>query len=280
MKRKWITVCRIICCVKWLCVDANYSLPENIVCLLDKARGKEISLQGKEILKNILDNADIASDGRFPLCQDCGTTVVFVELGQNVLIKGGNLIDAINQGVAKGYEDGCLRKSICHPLTRKNTGNNTPAVIHIDIVSGNNLRIVVMPKGGGAENMAKLAMLKPSDGKESIANFVVKSVSDAGSNPCPPIIIGIGIGGGTAERAMFLAKKALLRTTVNRDKEIAEFEKELLEKVNALGIGPQGFGGSMTAFAVYVEMEPCHIASLPVAINLQCHSARYAEAVL
>ena len=280
MKRKKITVRQIIYHVKWLCVDANYSLPENTVRLLEEARDKETSPQGKEILKNILDNADIALGGRFPLCQDCGTAVVFVELGQNVLIRGGNLIDAINQGVANGYEEGCLRKSICHPLSRKNTGNNTPAVIHINMVSGNNLRIVVMPKGGGAENMAKLAMLKPSDGKESIASFVVKSVSDAGSNPCPPIIVGVGIGGGTAERAMFLAKKALLRTAVNKDKEMAEFEKELLEKINALGIGPQGFGGSATALAVYVEMEPCHIASLPVAVNLQCHSARCLGVIL
>ncbi|MEK7627093.1 MAG: fumarate hydratase [Patescibacteria group bacterium] len=280
MKRKRITVRQIVCNIKRLCNDANYYLPHDVAGLLGKACEQEVSPQGKEILKNILDNADIALGGRFPLCQDCGTAVVFVELGQNVSIKGGNLIDAINQGVAKGYKEGCLRKSICHPLTRKNTGDNTPAVIHIDIVHGNNLKMVVMPKGGGAENMAKLTMLKPSDGKESIANFVVKSVSDAGSNPCPPIIVGVGIGGGTAERAMFLAKRALLRTTVNSDKEIAEFEKELLEKVNALGIGSQGFGGSVTALVVYVEMEPCDIASLPVAVNLQCHSARYAEAVL
>ena len=280
MKRKKITVRQIAYHVKWLCNDANYYLPDNITDLLEEAYEKEVSSQGKEILKNILDNADIACGGRFPLCQDCGTAVVFIELGQNVVIKGGNLHDAVNWGVANGYEEGLLRKSICHPLTRKNTGNNTPAVVHIDIVPGNNLRIAVMPKGGGAENMAKLAMLKPSDGKEGIANFVVKSVSDAGSNPCPPVIVGIGIGGGTAERAMFLAKKAFLRTDVNSDKEMAEFEKELLGKINNLGIGPQGLGGSVTALAVYIEMEPCHIASLPVAVNLQCHSARYAETIL
>jgi len=273
---------KVIKAVTKLCKAANFCLPQSTYELLEKALNQEDSTLGKMVLDKIFENAGIALKEEIPLCQDCGSTIVFVEIGNQVQIKGGILAEAINEGVRLGYKEGYLRKSICHPISRKNTGDNTPAVIHIDIVKGNSLKIIVMPKGGGSENMAKLKMLSPSAGKKGIVDFVVKSVEEAGSNPCPPIIIGLGIGGGSAERAMFLAKKALLRKVgeTNPDPEIAELEKEILKGVNNLKIGPQGFGGKITALACYIEVEPCHIASLPLAVNLQCHSARYAEVIL
>jgi fumarate hydratase subunit alpha len=225
----------------------------------------------------------IASTDGIPLCQDTGVAVVFLEIGQDVHITGGDLYSVVQDGVRRAYNEGYLRKSLVdRPFSsRINTGDNTPAVIHTDIVPGDKLVITVMPKGGGAENMSRLAMLLPADGRSGVIDFVVRTVEESGGNPCPPIIIGVGIG-GTAEYSLLLAKKALLRTIghPNPDIENAELEKEILEKVNGLGIGPMGFGGLTTALAVHVETRPAHIASLPVAVNLQCHSARQKKAVL
>ncbi len=282
MRVRRISYAAVVAKVAELCQQANFYLPEDIKNLIKSAENKEISGLGKMVCEKILKNAKVASEEKIPLCQDCGTAVVFAELGENVKIIGGNLKDAINEGVAKGYQKGYLRKSMCHPLTRKNTGDNTPAVIHIDIVLGNELRLMMMPKGGGSENVAKLKMLSPSAGKNEIVEFVVSCVKEAGSNPCPPVIVGVGIGGGSAERAMYLAKKALLSNPrfYSSCEEIASLEKEILEKINKLGIGPQGLGGRITALSVVVVIEPCHIASLPAAVNLNCHSARRAEAIL
>jgi fumarate hydratase subunit alpha len=218
-----------------------------------------------------------------PLCQDCGTAVVFLEIGQDTHIIGGDLYAAIEKGVRQGYTEGYLRKSIVsQPFSvRINTNDNTPPVIHAEIVPGDRIKVIVMPKGGGAENMSRLAMLKPGEGREGIVGLALKTVQEAGANPCPPLIVGLGIG-ATAESVMFLAKKALLRPVgePNPDPEIAGLEKELLRRINGLGIGPMGFGGRTTALAVHAEVRPTHIASLPVAVNLQCHSARHKEAVL
>ncbi|OGP69578.1 MAG: fumarate hydratase, partial [Deltaproteobacteria bacterium RBG_13_60_28] len=218
---------------------------------------------------------------QIPLCQDCGLAVVFVELGQEVQITGGDFEQAIQEGVRQGYGEGFLRKSLCHPLTRANTGDNTPAVIHTEIVPGDRLKITVVPKGGGSENMSRVFMLKPAEGVDGIIDRVVTTVREAGANPCPPIIVGVGIG-GTFERAALLAKKALLREvgSPNPKPELAALEKALLQEVNDLGIGPQGLGGRITALAVHVLMQPCHIASLPVAVNIQCHASRHKEAIL
>ncbi len=265
-----------------LCQEANFVLGEDVLAALEKARRTEKSPLGKEILGQVIENAKIAGKERLPLCQDCGTAVVFLEIGQDVHIAGGDLHKAVRDGVCQGYTEGYLRKSmVSEPFSaRVNTGDNTPPVIHTEIVVGDKIRLVVMPKGGGAENMSRLAMLKPGEGKQGIINFVVKTVDEAGSNPCPPVIVGVGIG-GTAEMAMLMAKKALLRPVgePNSDREIAVLESEILERVNALGIGPQGLGGTTTALAVHAETMPTHIASLPVAVNLQCHSARHKEAI-
>lgn len=260
---------------------ANFELPDDVKSAVQKALAVETSPAGKMVLKKILENSEIAREERIPLCQDCGASVVFAEIGQKVEIERGNFNDAINEAIQIGYKRGCLRKSMCHPLTRKNTGDNTPAIIHTDIVPGDKIKIIVMPKGGGSENMARLKMLKPADGKEGIIDFIVNAVNEAGSNPCPPCVIGVGIG-GTAERTMFIAKKALMRKlgTINPEPELAEMEKILYEQLNNLGIGPQGFGGNTTVLGVHIEMEPCHIASLPVAVNFQCHSARTKEVII
>jgi len=234
-------------------------------------------------LQQILQNADIAAKELLPLCQDCGSAVVLLKLGQEVHISGGDLYAAVEEGVRQGYAQGYLRKSIVHhPFSaRINTKDNSPPIIHTEIVPGEQLRIIVMPKGGGSENMTRLAMLKPAQGRQGVVEFVTRAVEEAGSNPCPPVIVGVGIG-GTADKAMLLAKEALLRPVgkANPEPEVSELEEELLRQINALGIGPQGFGGRTTALAVHIEVFPCHIASLPVAVNLQCHSARYKEAVL
>jgi fumarate hydratase subunit alpha len=263
--------------------QANYELGEDVLAALKKARKEEESPAGREVIDTLLENAAIAASEKIPLCQDCGTAVVFLEMGQDVLIVKGNLYDAVNEGVRRAYNEGYLRKSmIAHPFSaRQNTGDNTPAVIHVDIVPGDKLKISVLPKGGGAENMAKLAMLLPSAGRQGVIDFVVKAVEEAWGNPCPPVIIGVGIG-GTAEKAMYLAKHALLRKVgePSPDKENAALEKEILEKVNNLGIGPMGYGGRITALAVHVESFPAHITALPVAVNLQCHSARHREMIL
>jgi len=263
--------------------EANFFLPDDVLASIKKARDTEESPVGREVLARILQNAEIAASEKIPLCQDTGAAVVFLELGQQVQVVGSDLNTAVNEGVRQGYEEGYLRKSmVCQPFSdRLNTGDNTPAVIYTDIVPGDKLRITVMPKGGGAENMTRLAMLAPAEGRQGVIDFVVNAVDEAGSNPCPPVIVGVGIG-GTAEKAMLLAKRALLRKVgePNPDAEVARLEQEILQRVNSLGIGPMGYGGRTTALAVHAEVFPSHIASLPVAVNLQCHCARYQEAAL
>ncbi|MDO8567107.1 MAG: fumarate hydratase [Dehalococcoidales bacterium] len=269
--------------VAGLCQEANYVLGEDVLAALKQAQKSEKSPLGREVLGQILENSGIAVKEHVPLCQDCGYTVVFLEIGQDVHITGSDLTVAVNEGVRQGYTKGYLRKSIVNrPFTaRVNTKDNTPAVIHIEIVPGDRIKITVLPKGGGAENMSRLAMLTPGHGREGVIAEAVKAVDVAGGNACPPLIVGIGIG-GTADKAMLLAKKALLRRVgqPNPDAEVAELEKEALARINNLGIGPQGFGGSITALAVHAEIAPAHIASLPVAICLQCHSARHKEKTL
>lgn len=266
-----------------LCQEANFFLAEDVLQALREARDNEESSLGRGTLEQILENADIAARERLPLCQDCGSAVVLLRVGQGVHIIGGELYAAVTEGVRQGYTQGYLRKSMVYrPFSsRINTKDNSPPVIHTEIVPGDELGIIVMPKGGGSENMSRLAMLEPARGRQGIVDFVVRAVEEAGSNPCPPVIVGVGIG-GTAEKAMMLAKEALLRPVgkPNPELEVAELEEELLGRINALGIGPQGFGGRTTALAVHIEVFPCHIASLPVAVNLQCHSARYKEASL
>ncbi len=263
--------------------EANFFLPDDVLASLRQARETEESPVGREVLDRILENAGISVKERIPLCQDTGTAVVFLELGQDAHIVGGDLYTAVDEGVRQGYNEGYLRKSIVgQPYSgRVNTKDNTPAVIHTDIVAGDRLKIMVMPKGGGAENMARLAMLPPTCGRQGVIDFVVNAVDEAEGNPCPPVIVGVGIG-GTAEKAVLLAKRALLRKVgePNPETEIAELEKEILHRVNNLGIGPMGYGGRITALAVHAKVFPSHIASLPVAVNLQCHSARHKEAIL
>jgi len=266
--------------VKKLCMDANYCLPSDIVNALREGYKKEESPVGKDVLLQILKNVEIAAQQKIPLCQDTGVAVFFIDLGQKVRITGGNLEDAINKGVKEGYTEGYLRKSmVSDPLfKRTNSKDNTPSVIHIRIVPGDKIKIIFAPKGAGAENMSRVAMLKPADGVEGVKDFVVETVKKAGPNPCPPIIVGVGIG-GNFEKAPCLAKRALLRKIGehNPDARYARLEDELLSKINNLGIGPQGLGGRVTALAVNIEWFPCHIASLPLAVNIQCHSARHKE---
>ncbi|MBW2071276.1 MAG: fumarate hydratase, partial [Deltaproteobacteria bacterium] len=248
---------------------------------LEKALAEEVSPTGKDILEKLLLNAAIARDKQIPICQDTGFAVVFVELGQEVHLVGGDLQEAITEGVRQGYHEGYLRKSICHPFTRANTGDNTPAVIHLALVPGEHLRLIVAPKGGGSENMSRVTMLTPAAGRDGVKKYVVQRVKESGPNPCPPTIVGVGIG-GTFEMAALLAKKALLRPVGSpaSNKELAALEQELLAEINSLGIGPQGLGGRITSLAVHVKMMPCHIASLPVAVNIQCHAARHKEICL
>ena len=266
-----------------LCIESNYYLGEDVLNALRHAREKEVSPVGQAVLDQILQNVEIAAQGELPLCQDTGLTVVFLELGQEVHIVDGDLNEAINEGVRKGYIEGYLRKSVVDkPFSaRVNTRDNTPAVIHTEIVPGDKLKITVCPKGGGSENMSYLKMFSPAAGRQGIIDWVVECVDRSGANPCPPIIVGVGIG-GTIDQTTLIAKKSLLRPVgqPHPDPEVAELEAEILERVNRLGIGPQGLGGRITALAVHVETFPCHIASLPVAVNLQCHSARHKEAVL
>lgn len=278
-----IHVDTIVKVVEELCIDANYNLPWDIKKALDKAVEMETSALGKDILKDILKNAEIAKRDQVPICQDTGFTVIFLEIGQEVGITGGSLNEAINQGVRQGYMKGYLRKSIVDDpfQERKNTGDNTPAIIHTTVVPGDKLKIIVAPKGGGSENMSALKMLKPSDGVEGIKKFVLETVENSGSNPCPPIIVGVGIG-GTIEMTTLIAKKALLRELGqnNGNPIVCRLEQELLGEINKLGIGPQGFGGSITALGVNIETFPAHIASMPVAVNIQCHAARHKEIVI
>jgi fumarate hydratase subunit alpha len=269
--------------ISTLCQEANFGLGEDVLNALKKALNTEQSPLGKETLSQLIENAKLAKAENLPLCQDCGTAVIFLEIGQDVHITGGNLYTAVEEGVRQGYDQGCLRKAIVkQPFSaRVNTRDNTPPVIHAEIVPGDKLRITVLPKGAGAENMSKLAMLLPNQGSQGIIELVVKTVDEAGGNACPPLIIGVGVG-GTSDKAMLMAKKALLRKVgqPSPDPEIAQLEKAILGRVNEMGIGPMGYGGSTTALAVHAEVWPAHIGSLPVAVNLQCHSARHKEAVL
>lgn len=265
-----------------LCQEANYYLGEDVIKSLEESISKEESPLGKSVLQQLLENARIAREEAVPICQDTGSAVVFVEVGQEVHIVDGLLREAIDAGVAKGYTEGYLRASmLSHPLNRKNTGNNTPAIIYTELIPGDHIKITVVPKGGGSENMSSLKMLKPSDGVEGVKNFVVEAVKQAGSNPCPPIVVGVGIG-GTFEQVALIAKKALLRPIFEHSSnpDNAKLEQELLESINNTGIGPQGLGGRITALWVNVETFPAHIASLPVAININCHACRHKEIIL
>ncbi len=276
---KEINVSKITEVVKNMCIDANYYLTHDVKEKIESAYKQEKWPMAKEILEKISTNIDIAKKEEMPICQDTGMACVFVEIGQDVHIIGGNLKDAINEGIRQGYNEGFLRKSVVNdPLDRINTMDNTPAIIYYDIVEGDKLKIKVAPKGFGSENMSQLKMLKPADGLEGIKDFVLKVVKEAGPNPCPPIVVGIGIG-GTFDKAANLAKKALVRplNEKNNNEFYANLEKELLKEVNELGIGPQGFGGKTTALAVNIETYPTHIAGLPVAVNINCHVTRHAE---
>ena len=267
--------------VKKLCIDANCHLTSDVKSCIANCRACEPWAAAQEILDRIIENYEIADEKNQPVCQDTGVACVFLKVGQEVHIDG-NLYDAVNEGVRQGYGEGYLRKSVVRdPLDRVNTGDNTPAMIYCDIVPGDKLEITVAPKGFGSENMSKIAMLRPSDGIEGVKSFVIKAVEDAGPNPCPPIVVGVGIG-GTFDKAAYLAKKALLRPLDERNgkKMYADLEAELLEKINALGIGPQGFGGKTTALAVNIETFPTHIAGLPVAVNINCHVTRHKTEVI
>lgn len=270
----------IVEAVAGMCVKGNTELPADVRRAFEAAYELEDSPAAKEIFRQLLENADLAMESKLPLCQDCGLAVVFVEMGEEVFVEG-NLKEAINEGVRKGYDEGYLRKSACDPLSRKNTGDGTPAIIHIDIVPGDKLKLTYMAKGGGSENMSRVTMMAPAMGWEGIKEFVVNRVAEAGPNPCPPTILGIGVG-GTFDHSAKIAKRALARELddVHPDPEIAKLEAELLEAVNKLGIGPMGMGGKTTCLAVKIAMEPCHIASLPLAVNVQCHSQRHEEVVL
>jgi fumarate hydratase subunit alpha len=258
-------------------------LPEDVLAALKKAREEEESPVCRDVYDRMLEDAEIAGKEQIPLCQDTGLSVVWLELGQEVHITGGDLYTAVNEGVRRGYDRGYLRKSVVRqPFSaRVNTKDNTPADIYTDIVPGEKLKVVVMPKGGGSENMTRLTVLTPAKGRQGVIDYVVNRVDESGSNPCPPVIVGVGIG-GTTEKTMMMAKKALLRKVgqPSPDPEVAELEREILDRVNKLGIGAMGYGGRITALAVHVEVFPCHIASLPVAVNLQCWCARHEEAIL
>lgn len=278
-----IEASKITDAVARLCQDANFYLGSEEKAALQRALEIEEAPLARSVLRQLIENADIAAKERIPMCQDCGTAVVFLELGQDIHVTGGDIYEAVNEGVRRGYESGYLRKSMVrNPISsRTNTKDNTPAVIHTEITPGDKLRITVATKGGGGENMSRLAMLKPADGVEGVKAFVIRAVEEAGPNPCPPVIVGVGIG-GTFEKAALLAKKALIRPLGQHSpqSDAAALEKDLLEAINNLGIGPGGFGGRITALAVHVETFPSHIAGLPVAVNMQCHSARHKTAVL
>lgn len=279
---KEITYTEVVEAVTKMCKDANYHLGEDVLNAFHQAVSTEKSESGKDILNQLIENADIASTDFVPMCQDTGTAVFIVELGQSCHITGGKLTDAINEGVRQGYGEGYLRSSVVKdPFNRKNTNDNTPAVLHFELVEGDALKIHMTAKGGGAENMSDLKMLKPSDGLEGIKKYILDIVRVAGPNACPPLVVGVGIG-GNFERCAYLAKKSLFRPIGehNADPYVYLLEKELIEDINKLGIGPQGMGGSTTALDVKIEVESCHIASLPVAVNLNCHASRHKEVIL
>lgn len=272
-----IPVEKITKIVRDMCIEANCYLGEDIENAIKEGLLKEDNPLPKSVLKDILKNAEIAREKEVPICQDTGMAVFFLEIGQEVHFTNGSLYDAINEGVRQGYEEGYLRKSVvADPVRRGNTGDNTPAIIHTEIVDGDEVKITIAPKGFGSENMSAVKMLKPSDGRDGIIDFVIETVKNGGSNPCPPIVVGVGIG-GTFEKAAILAKKALLRDIreANPDEFYAEMEQELLQKINETNIGPQGFGGKTTALGVNVETFPTHIAGMPVAVNISCHVTRH-----
>jgi fumarate hydratase subunit alpha len=276
-----IHVNEIVSAVEKLFVDANYNLSENVFDALNRAAEKEGSPVGKEVIKELIANANLAREEQIPICQDTGLAVTFMEIGQDVHFIGGLLSDAIAEGVRRGYREGYLRKSCCDPLSRKNTGDNTPPIVHTKIVSGDRVRIVALPKGGGSENYGEVRMLVPSQGKEGVKAFVLDMVNKGGPNPCPPIIVGVGIG-GNFETSALLSKEALMVPIGerNNDPAIAAFEMDLLDEINKTGIGPQGYGGTVTAMDVHIRMMPCHIASFPAAVNIQCHAHRIKEVIL
>ncbi|MFW2489464.1 fumarate hydratase [Clostridium chromiireducens] len=268
--------------VRNLSIESNYFLGSDIKDALQKSREEEPWKLASEVLDKIIINSEIASNEQMPMCQDTGMACVFVEIGQDVHLVGGRIEDAINEGVRRGYEEGFLRKSVVgDPIKRLNTKDNTPAVIYYDIVDGDKIKITLAPKGFGSENMSKIGMLKPSDGLEGVKKFIIDTVKSAGPNPCPPMVVGVGIG-GTFDKAAYLAKKALLRpiNIRNNDDFYKELEIELLEKINELGIGPQGFGGRTTALGLNIETYPTHIAGLPVAVNINCHATRHKEVII
>jgi fumarate hydratase subunit alpha len=267
--------------VAQICIDAAYNLSDDVLTAFDRAIETETAPGAKEIIELLKENARIAKEDHIPICQDTGIAIFFVEIGQDLRIKNGFIVDAINEGVRKGYKEGYLRKSVVDPLTRKNTGDNTPAIIYTELVPGDKLRISFMPKGAGSENMSVIRMLRPTEGVEGIKNFVIECVQRAGANPCPPVVIGVGIG-GDFEKAALIAKKSLLRPvgSPNPKLELASLEEMLLKAVNKTGIGPEGLGGKVTAMAVHVESFPCHMASLPVAVNINCHAARHKTIIL
>jgi fumarate hydratase subunit alpha len=276
-----IPIDTIISAVEALFIDANINLSQNVIDAIKGAIEKEESPAGKEVLRELIKNAEIAKTQKMPICQDTGLAVTFVEIGQDVHITGGDFSDAISEGVRRAYQKGYLRKSCCHPFTRKNTGDNTPPIVHTKIVPGNTIKIIAMPKGGGSENYGEVRMLTPAQGREGVKAFVLEMVKKGGPNPCPPIIVGVGIG-GNLETSAQLSKEALMAPlgTRNRDPELAALETEMLDEINRTGIGPQGYGGTVTALDVHIEMMPCHIASLPVAVNIQCHAHRIKEVTL
>ena len=265
-----------------LCIDANKNLPCDLISKIKKSEENEKDGIAKSVLNDLLLNADTAKELNIPVCQDTGMAVVFLKIGQEVHFIGGNLYNAVNDGVKKGYEQGLLRKSVVSdPINRVNTNDNTPAIIHTEIVDGDKIEITVAPKGFGSENMSGIRMLTPADGKDGVINAVLDIVRKAGANPCPPMVIGVGVG-GDFEQCAYLSKKALCRSSdiKNKDKYYADLEEELLAKINALGIGPQGFGGDTTALYVNIEVAPTHIAGLPVAVNIGCHVTRHAVVVI
>ena len=267
--------------VKRLCVEANCYLPGDMKTCIEDCHAQETWPQAKEILERIIENYNIANEKHQPICQDTGVACVFLKIGQDLHIEG-DITEAVNEGVRQGYTEGYLRKSVVRdPLDRVNTGDNTPAMIYYDIVPGDKLEITIAPKGAGSENMSQIKMLKPSDGIQGVKDFVIWAVENAGPNPCPPIVVGVGVG-GTFDKAAYLAKKALTRdlNEHNPNPFWADLEKELLEKINELGIGPQGLGGKTTALSVNIEQMPAHIASLPVAVNINCHVARHEKEVI
>lgn len=283
MSVRELDVAAVTAAVRDLCITANYDLPVDVYEALKAAQEVEESPVGREVLAQLVENADIAAADRVPICQDTGLAVIFAEVGQDVHLTGGDFEEAVHEGVRRGYGEGYLRKSVAEEPAhaRRNTTDNTPAIIHTSIVPGDRLRLTMMAKGGGAENMSSLNMLKPAQGWAGVADAVVGTVSRAGSNPCPPVVVGVGIG-GTIEVVTLLAKKALLREVGSRhpDPRLAALEDELLERINTLGIGPQGLGGRTTALAVFIEEMPCHIASMPVAVNVQCHAQRHKSVTL